>query len=942
MDGAVTGRLHSAGLSGVGWRGVQLLQVLCLLTFVQNAVAQLVDPQTPTNAMPVGVPGNWVLDFSDEFNGASVDTTKWGIDNSTSSRAPRPSQGIDEWYWKPANVSMDGSNLVLSVTKESSNTMHCGSISSDGKYEPTYGYMEARIEIADTTKSTHTAFWLQGENMINGTPADGTAHDGAEVDVFESAWFGDTTKAVVHIDGYGASKQANTKAYSTPGLHNGFHVFGLEWTHDYMKIYYDGVLKVTYTGNWVPRTNEWLWLSDGASFGDVGTFVSETNGWLTAAKFDYVRVWKPVPSTNAPVFDVDPINASAATEDQPYSGSLTNSASDGDNDPLSFSKLSGPAWLSVASDGSLSGTPLEADDGTNSWTVQVADGTNGSDTATLNIVVVTTNDAPLFGSDPIDRPYAVIDVLYTNTVAGEAVDEEGDTLTYTRESGPTWLNVATNGLLSGTPLLSDVGTNTWTLQVSDGNGGLDTATLRIWVKNETNVAPQVDAGLDRIALLSGASDWTPAHTNTAAWYDSADAGTITDSGGAVSQWDDKSGNGHHITQANGANRPIYSTNAWNGVQPAILFDGSDDYLEGATQQTEGTVTLAVVMEQANTSRNSRSFGIRGLASNTKQNFGIANDNSLRYDGDKSDGNMVSPTLGKHIRVATRSTTAQTGFHDGSSNIVSNLSLPDVDGYINVGNVSATFVGAFTSKVAEAIVMYEAISEDTRLKLEGYLAHKWGIEGNLPAGHTYKTVAPSDTSAIVMLNGMASDANDDPLTTSWMMVSGPAPVNFGDAAATNTTAEFAVAGTYVLRLIADDGILQSSNEVTITVGNDSDEDGMEDGWEITNFGDTSSSDGAGDQDSDGFLDLHEFLAGTGPTNSSSLLEIVSGVQSGAANEFVLTWRAVSNKTYMVLSKQDLMSPFWSTNATLIQGVEPLCVHTVNTASAKAYFLIQLQE
>jgi len=59
-----------------------------------------------------------------------------------------------------------------------------------------------------------------------------------------------------------------------------------------MKIYYDGVHKVTYTGIWVPQVAEWLWLSTGASFGDIGTFADEPVGWLTSAKVDYVRVWQ--------------------------------------------------------------------------------------------------------------------------------------------------------------------------------------------------------------------------------------------------------------------------------------------------------------------------------------------------------------------------------------------------------------------------------------------------------------------------------------------------------------------------------------------------------------------------------------------------------------------------------------------------------------------------
>lgn len=53
---------------------------------------------------------------------------------------------------------------------------------------------------------------------------------------------------------------------------------------------------------------------------------------------------------------------------------------------MTFSKVSGPAWLSVAANGALSGTPGAGDIGLNSFTVQV-DATGGSDTATLEITV---------------------------------------------------------------------------------------------------------------------------------------------------------------------------------------------------------------------------------------------------------------------------------------------------------------------------------------------------------------------------------------------------------------------------------------------------------------------------------------------------------------------------------------------------------------------------
>ena len=55
-----------------------------------------------------------------------------------------------------------------------------------------------------------------------------------------------------------------------------------------------------------------------------------------------------------------------------------------------------------------------------------------------------------------------------------------------------------------------------------------------------------------------------------------------------------------------------------------------------------------------------------------------------------------------------------------------------------------------------------------------------------------------------------------VTTTWSKVSGPGTVNFGNANAVDTTASFSAAGTYVLRLTANDGALPNSDDVTITV------------------------------------------------------------------------------------------------------------------------------
>jgi hypothetical protein len=64
-------------------------------------------------------------------------------------------------------------------------------------------------------------------------------------------------------------------------------------------------------------------------------------------------------------------------------------------DSLTYSKVSGPAWLDVASDGTLSGTPGADDEGANAFIVRVQDTALAFDTATLNITVNSAQPPPV-------------------------------------------------------------------------------------------------------------------------------------------------------------------------------------------------------------------------------------------------------------------------------------------------------------------------------------------------------------------------------------------------------------------------------------------------------------------------------------------------------------------------------------------------------------------
>lgn len=76
------------------------------------------------------------------------------------------------------------------------------------------------------------------------------------------------------------------------------------------------------------------------------------------------------------------------------------------------------------------------------------------------------------------------------------------------------------------------------------------------------------------------SGFDPLSLSPALWLDASDAATITSSGGKVSQWNDKSGNGRNVTQATSAAQPSTGTATQNG-RNVLVFDGSD-YLAAAT------------------------------------------------------------------------------------------------------------------------------------------------------------------------------------------------------------------------------------------------------------------------------------------------------------------------------------------------------------------------
>jgi RHS repeat-associated protein len=89
----------------------------------------------------------------------------------------------------------------------------------------------------------------------------------------------------------------------------------------------------------------------------------------------------------------------------------------------------------------------------------------------------------------------------------------------------------------------------------------------------------------------------------------------------------------------------------------------------------------------------------------------------------------------------------------------------------------------------------------------------------PANQTPQAFAGADQTitlpATVQLNGTASDDGAGTFAR-WTKVSGPGLVSFSNPKSLTPTVSFSLAGTYALRLMVDDGELETSDDMTITV------------------------------------------------------------------------------------------------------------------------------
>lgn len=233
--------------------------------------------------------------------------------------------------------------------------------------------------------------------------------------------------------------------------------------------------------------------------------------------------------------------------------------------------------------------------------------------------------------------------------------------------------------------------------------------------------------------------WTPAALGSALalWLDADDASTITLNGSTVSQWNDKSGNGRHAT-ATATNQPTYTPSGLNG-KPVVTFDGANDFLSFQGVH-DAQWSIAIVCRANGTNQGFVQFGgLNSLGS-------LFTENTYRARP-TTGGGGISPdasapfTPGENVILSANYGVSTTDvWKNGVIGTPASLGGVASNALSTIGSLQGIFL--LTGFISEMIVNNGVLSTLDRQRLEGYLAWKWGLESNLPAGHPFRNTPPT--------------------------------------------------------------------------------------------------------------------------------------------------------------------------------------------------------
>lgn len=372
-----------------------------------------------------------------------------------------------------------------------------------------------------------------------------------------------------------------------------------------------------------------------------------------------------------------------------------------------------------------------------------------SDNLTLKLLgqdVTPTNVLP--GSPTIDSisggsEQALIYYTTGTTGTNPIIDYE-----YSLNSGSTWVSLSS----TDNPLIVTGLTNgtTYYIQIRpitiDGAGG------------ESNIVSVTPQGIP----------WEPNDVNVVAWIDASDTGSYTTAGSTLTSVTDKAG----TYTMNIGNTPTVVSGGLNSLN-VFDFDGNGEYLQSSTysnQTSSGNHWAVGVFLADFVDGDKDSFWSYETNQSPKRDYAISSagggSNSWpgELDLDALSSNRISSTIGNlqdwNLQsVSIDSWVIVSGWFNKTGNQIGNrvngnnayTPVNDYDNSISPNQELRLMRNRASQELDGRLAEFFAVADlpgtgGTDLtdleKAEGYLAWKWGLEGNLPVSHPYKNSPPT--------------------------------------------------------------------------------------------------------------------------------------------------------------------------------------------------------
>ena len=293
----------------------------------------------------------------------------------------------------------------------------------------------------------------------------------------------------------------------------------------------------------------------------------------------------------------------------------------------------------------------------------------------------------------------------------------------------------------------------WTLS-DNGSCGNDGTSENMSLASRTNDVPP--------------SDWAPTNVNTVAWIDASDTGSYTTAGSTLTSVTDKAG----TYTMNIGNTPTVVTGGLNSLN-VFDFDGNGEYLQSSTysnQTSSGNHWAVGVFLADFVDGDKDSFWSYETNQSPKRDYAVSSagggSNSWpgELDLDALSSNRISSTIGNKQdwnlqSVSIDSWVIVSGWFNKTGNQIGNrvngnnayTPVNDYDNSISPNQELRLMRNRASQELDGRLAEFFAVADlpgtgGTDLtdleKAEGYLAWKWGLEGNLPVSHPYKNSPPT--------------------------------------------------------------------------------------------------------------------------------------------------------------------------------------------------------